>query len=110
VEFGDWQTPLPLASEVVTALREQGLKPTLVVEPTCGVGSFLAAARTAWPGAQIFGFEINAAYVEQARAALGDGAHVELSDFFTTAWEKRLGTPSGPVRSGIAATGACTRV
>jgi hypothetical protein len=97
VEFGDWQTPPALAAEVVTALRAQGFQPAAVIEPTCGLGTFLAAARTAWPKAQLSGFEVNPAHVEQARAALGEGACVELSDFFTAAWEKRLRAPAGLV-------------
>lgn len=97
VIWGDWQTPLPLAMEVVSTLRDQGLRPALVVEPTCGVGSFLAAARSAWPGAKLAGFEINPAYVEGARVALGDSARIERSDFFSEAWEKHLRASDGSV-------------
>jgi hypothetical protein len=43
-EFGDWQTPIGLAERVVTLVSELYGVPECVVEPTCGVGTFLSAS------------------------------------------------------------------
>ena len=63
-EFGDFQTPLVLATQCLKVL---GL-PTKarIFEPTCGWGSFLQAADSISPESERFGLEINPEYVEQA--------------------------------------------
>ena len=42
---GDYQTPPELAHAVCARLAGDGLAPAAVLEPTCGRGAFLAAAR-----------------------------------------------------------------
>jgi hypothetical protein len=100
VEFGDWQTPAALADQVVALLVRQGAPaPGTVIEPTCGEGSFLLAARRQWPSAQLRGFDVNPHHVEAARSALsGDPlAVVAVSDFFSTPWEAVVRASPGPI-------------
>ncbi len=92
-EFGDFQTPLRLASEVVSLIDDLVGKPDRIVEPTAGLGSFLEAAREKW-GAKptCEGFEINPVYVREASARLAErGIVLEQRDFFTADWPGILG-------------------
>ena len=41
IEYGDWQTSLELAFEVCKLLKEIGVNPKVIVEPTCGKGNFI---------------------------------------------------------------------
>src|SRR5262245_49891035 len=90
VEFGDFQTPAPLASLVVAHLARRGLSPASLVEPTCGTGAFVAAAIDGFPSLrQIAAFDINPDYVEGTRARLrgrSPGHRCETADFFTHDW------------------------
>jgi ubiquinone/menaquinone biosynthesis C-methylase UbiE len=70
IEFGDFQTPLPLAQEVCRLLTRQKLDPDVILEPTCGIGAFLLAAREAFPRASLCGWDINPDYVAQTRLEL----------------------------------------
>ncbi len=63
-EFGDFQTPLALAEQVLRALPARAWG--RVLEPTCGTGNFLSASARAFPGAEIVGIEIQSDYVAQA--------------------------------------------
>lgn len=93
-EFGDFQTPLPLAEEVVALLDSLSGAPDFVVEPTAGLGSFLQAACKRWGRACICrGYEIDKEYVRRANASLaGSGAAVERQDFFRADWKRILAT------------------
>lgn len=98
-EFGDWQTPIELAR---TALRRVSElvpgEPATVVEPTCGQGSFLVAAGETFRSAKLRGYEINAAYVEEARRVLdASRARVETADFFSVPWERELEGLAQPI-------------
>ncbi len=90
-EFGDFQTPPALAAEVCGLLAARGIEPRTVVEPTCGVGHFLAASRERFPAAVHLGYEINESYVQSARRALGVGepaarVKIEQANFFGVDW------------------------
>src|SRR5947209_5619461 len=94
-EFGDFQTPLGLAREVCAFLRQQGIVPELVLEPTCGAGAFLVAAAEAFPRAALRGWDIKPDYVEQAaaelrRAGASSRASLVCQDFFAHDWEREL--------------------
>lgn len=66
-EFGDFQTPVKLADEVVSLVAEKFGNPDSVIEPTCGMGSFIEAAYESWgKKAQYIGYEINPKYCEIA--------------------------------------------
>jgi len=102
-EFGDFQTPPALAAEVCALIARTGLRPAAVIEPTCGVGSFVAASLTAFPAATtVLGFEVNPAYAAAARERLptngaGPAAAIQTADFFHTDWEQVLRALPDPV-------------
>ncbi len=101
-EYGDFQTPLSLARQVA-ALVERGEKSiATIIEPTCGVGAFLqAAAERFGRSANYWGFDVNADYVEAARAAItrigSSEATVQRRDFYATNWEKFFSEQVGPL-------------
>jgi hypothetical protein len=91
-EFGDFQTPLRLASEVVALVDRLSGKPDRVVEPTAGLGSFLEAAQLQWgAGPKYEGFELNPAYVRETSLRLmKPRATVRQQDFFSADWPSIL--------------------
>lgn len=69
--FGDFQTPLPLAATIVGQLQQAGCRPTVVIEPTCGQGSFVLAALTAFDCLeQLYAVEIFKPYLWEAKFAV----------------------------------------
>lgn len=96
IEFGDYQTPPDLAIAVCKRLVALGIRPDIVVEPTCGMGSFVIAAAEAFPDAQhILGLERNADYLDSLRRHLigvpnSARVELELADFFSTDWSSKL--------------------
>ena len=103
IEYGDFQTPRPLAREVCRALRRQGVQPASVLEPNCGLGNFLLAALEIFPDAKHFlGVELNPAYVESAKdrlskTARSDKARIIQGDFFAMDWERVLADLEEPL-------------
>jgi hypothetical protein len=88
IELGDWQTPAALAEAVVALLSQHDERFAAVLEPTCGTGTLLVAAKRAFPAARLVGFERSEAYVEEARRRLaGAGARLCVADFFATDWQ-----------------------
>lgn len=113
IEFGDFQTPPGLADAVCARLRQLGIVPSRIVEPTCGVGTFLSAATKAFPQTPLSGFEINPEYVAQARIAHPDAA-VSVANFFNHDWDGEfsadadpliLGNPPWVTNAGVAVVG-----
>ncbi len=98
-EFGDFQTPFPLAENCIRQWwRLAGWTPSLVLEPTCGVGAFVAAAANAFePPVRIVGVDINAEYAARAVLQASDAARaiveVHAKDFFAHDWTRELNTP-----------------
>lgn len=67
-ELGDFQTPLPLAKEVVQLLERKGVGFDIVLEPTCGTGSFIRAIlESDMPVNELVGVEIQDRYLDEAR-------------------------------------------
>lgn len=95
-EFGDFQTPLPLADAVCDLLRRLGSDPAAVVEPTCGQGRLLLAALDRFPQATAaIGLDVNAGYLAGLEASLATraaGRTVRLvhGNFFATDWAAML--------------------
>jgi len=54
VEYGDFQTPIELAEQVCKKLVELGVKPDIIIEPTCGIGNFVEAASSCFESAKKF--------------------------------------------------------
>lgn len=96
-EYGDFQTPVILARDVVSLITKKFGVPGSVVEPTCGLGNFFEAAYSAW-GAQIsyHGLEINQAYCNSARDRFKnvENIKIEQRDFFSTEWQHLLSRQS----------------
>ncbi|MBN1912220.1 MAG: hypothetical protein JW818_21040 [Pirellulales bacterium] len=69
-----------------------------VIEPTCGKGSFLVAAREAFPlASRVIGLEINNQYVEEARRNAGPSVDVCQADFFATDWNTLFASLPEPI-------------
>ena len=63
-EYGDWQTNLPLAISVCEYLKELGIRPQVIVEPTCGQGNFILAALLTFDSIEdVYGIEIYKPYL-----------------------------------------------
>lgn len=95
-EFGDFQTPDALAAKACTHLAGRGIAPASVLEPTCGLGSFLVAALDHFPNvATALGIDINEVYVGRARERLRasrytDKSRVLCESFFSVDWTNIL--------------------
>ena len=103
IEFGDFQTPLPLAREVCSVLRARGVAPAALVEPTCGRGHFVVAGLEVFPEVrQGVASDVNEAYLDVLRTALAQRGwsgrvRIEHRDAFTQDWTALLRTLPGPV-------------
>lgn len=96
LEFGDFQTPLPLARKVLSLLRDLGVDAAAIVEPNCGKGSFLKAASEAFPREiRIIGFDINPEYVNNP--PIGPSIEVYCEDFFAKDWFEMFRALPDPV-------------
>jgi len=101
-EFGDFQTPPALATEIARFLLDQGIKPDHIVEPTCGLGNFIHAAHQTFPKAKsILGYDINPSYIEQLAesvdSALRKKSSLECHSFFNVDWKKTLNEYQGQI-------------
>lgn len=102
-EFGDFQTPPPLANRVCALLAHRGFRPASVLEPTCGTGTFIEAAIRMFPSAQrMIGLEINPHHVARARSFIrkshpNANVQVRQADFFQTNWKKVVSGLPGPM-------------
>ncbi|MEI6564574.1 MAG: SAM-dependent DNA methyltransferase [bacterium] len=102
IEFGDFQTPQNLANEIAVFLRNSGEAPDMVVEPTCGLGSFVVAAMAAFPRAKaIYGFDINPHHVREAvntsKEHGGRKPKLECKDFFQVDWVEFFAELTGTI-------------
>ncbi len=84
VEYGDWQTSMPLAKAVCDKLYDRGWRPTVIIEPTCGTGNFAMAALEVFKNSlkKVYCVEINREYVKEAERRLAsapkaDGVEIE---------------------------------
>jgi len=74
-QWGDFQTPRPMAERVCELLADIGVHPRVVIEPTYGAGSFIEAALAAFPSAELFyGVEIQRKYEWELKLRLALGA------------------------------------
>lgn len=123
VEFGDFQTPLALAKQVVELLKAKGITPRSVVEPTCGLGTFVEAALSGFnEGVVVAAFDVNPEYVQSTaalnRVTSSNDNHLqcEIANFFTRDWAATLaslpeptvilGNPPWVTASGLGALGS----
>ena len=81
-EFGDFQTPESLAKEMTAILKAKGYTPSVVVEPTCGLGSILLAVNEALNPTRALGIEIQGHYVEILSEKIQPNTVLLNQDFF----------------------------
>jgi len=94
-EFGDFQTPLDLALNIVAFLKKTGIEPSTILEPTCGTGSFLFASINTFPNIHIVGMDINKGYVNSVQEKLVQinkkkNIDIKQADFFQVEWKKEI--------------------
>jgi len=100
-QYGDFQTPDVLAQSVIETLkRNHKLTPSVIIEPSCGKGSFIRAALNGFSGAKTLGFDINCNYISEAKLSLAKHSNknqvvLEEADFFTVDWESIISDQSG---------------
>lgn len=84
-EYGDYQTPLNFATAVCEFLaREKGIRPSVVIEPTCGVGNFLISSLI-FEADRYYGIEINPDYCSICRERIKDErVFIRNEDFFNS--------------------------
>lgn len=102
-EYGDFQTPMPLAEAALAALRRFGVSPMAILEPTCGRGAFLLAAIHAFPeAARFIGVDINKQYLQELQHQVSfsrrrDVIRLIHGDFFFFDWHVLLRDLPEPV-------------
>lgn len=78
-ERGDWQTPLTFAKKCCVIIAELfSFRPDYIIEPTCGKGNFIAAAKEVFPGVPILGMEIDESYIGVLEETFGDDGDIEI--------------------------------
>ena len=103
IEFGDFQTPPELANLDAEAIVGLGLKPASIVEPTCGIGNFIAAACKAFPNSKtILGLETNSTYFGMVNERISierikQSVDLRKDDFFTFNWKKAFDCIKEPI-------------
>ena len=97
-ELGDWQTPLPLARDVLALVARHAPEPKVVLEPTCGQGAFLVAAAERYPRARLVGYEISERHLRSARASVPtERAELKAADFFRMDWDRAIAGLKEPI-------------
>jgi methylase of polypeptide subunit release factors len=100
-QFGDFQTPQNLARKIVKTLKlHHQIKPQLIIEPTCGKGTFIHAALNEFKDSRIVGIDINQQYIEEAKASISQNPNsktvtLKVADFFSTNWTNIISNESG---------------
>ncbi|MDD3536191.1 MAG: SAM-dependent methyltransferase [Candidatus Cloacimonetes bacterium] len=103
IEFGDFQTPYVLALKICERLKEEGISPATIIEPSCGLGAFIKAAVKTFPSVnQIYGFDINEEYLDILRTDVSvfkskPSVYIEKTDFFSHDWKKQISLASEPL-------------
>ena len=106
-ELGAWYTPSDLVDTVVDAVVTPEFvsgrsRPIVVLDPSCGDGRFLAAARnrieSLGASATLIGCDVDPDAIHVARASLPDDAELRQADALATTWPARridlvLGNP-----------------
>jgi len=102
-ERGDFQTPYQLAESAISVLASNGFKPSTIIEPTCGRGSFLlAAGREFLDSQRLIGLEINEDHLSVARQDVSllfgeNKTNLIQADFFNFNWEALITNLPQPI-------------
>jgi len=103
IEYGDFQTPVDLSNRICGFLLDQGIRPSSIVEPTCGQGNLLLSALDQFTSAtRAIGIDINPEYIECVQSRLAaqsytDKVHVFQGDFFSVNWRQILDDLPDPI-------------
>lgn len=82
-QLGQWYTPLPLVEHLLQVATATGRPPRSVLDPACGDGRFLDAARAAFgPRVRLVGVDIDATAVAAAQVAVPN-AEIRHADALT---------------------------
>ncbi len=84
-EFGDFQTPLNLSILMIDILKNLGLSPDIIIEPTCGVGNILLQAHNSFSPQKTIGIEINEEYCSRLSKKMKEYQNITIlnDDIFT---------------------------
>ncbi len=100
IEFGDFQTPMQLSNLVTSLLKELSINPHIIIEPTCGSGSFLISGMESFNDAKHFyGFDINKEYIQELSLKFKDCKNIEIieQDFFSFNWSGFVQSFKNPI-------------
>jgi hypothetical protein len=101
VEFGDFQTPEALAFDIVEFLRKSGIRPAILIEPTCGKGSFVFAAIEKFPSIQqVIAYDINEEYIKYVSAKINNKkicCDIAQQDFYKFDWKMFISNLDGDI-------------
>lgn len=83
-EYGDWQTNFDLACRVCLIIKNKGINPYTIIEPTCGTGTFILASVIVFGDSvkEVYGIDIYKPYLTQLKFRLLDYA-LKNSGFIT---------------------------
>jgi len=100
IEFGDFQTPDSLAYKICDFIKQQGIKPKTIIEPTCGIGNFVINSNKVFTSAdKIFGLEINNHYINTLKEKINGNEKIIIKnqDFFKLNWNDFLNKLQEPI-------------
>lgn len=88
-EFGDFQTPLILTDKISKFISTIVNKPSIIIEPTCGLGNFIKSNILIYGDIKYFGLEINKKYVKEIKKEFKKYINIDIknTNFFTFDWE-----------------------
>ena len=89
VEYGDYQTPKILVEEIFNKLTYLKVKPSTIIEPSCGVGNFINQGIERFKNLKIIiGVDVNSDYLKKIKK--NEKIKLITSNFFSLDWEKVL--------------------
>jgi 16S rRNA A1518/A1519 N6-dimethyltransferase RsmA/KsgA/DIM1 with predicted DNA glycosylase/AP lyase activity len=103
IEFGDFQTPENFTTDIVKLISKLIDKPSVVIEPTSGLGNFIQAAYNIWGEKTKYkGYEINEEYFNSSILKFKKNNSIEIikCDFFDTDWNCIVGTETNTLILG----------
>ena len=80
IEYGDYQTPRPFASEVCKKLKGfYALSPKVIIEPTFGTGNFLESIISEFDNIDtLYGIELNPEYYAEVANKFSENNNIQL--------------------------------
>lgn len=65
-KFGDYQTPSYFTDELCNYLKNKiKLNPSVIIEPTCGIGNFIKSCASKFTESKLYGIELNNNYLNK---------------------------------------------